>query len=603
MSGWLGILVGVLAACGTRLLLRDAPARRAVGVVLLGIALNLLVFAMTGAEHLRAPLVEPGDAAPRAPFADPVPQALVLTAIVIGFALQAFALVLLTRTGPLDGAPEEGGGGVSTLVIAPVLVALIAGTLALLVAQRAQRVVLAGGALVHLGVCLALFARVLAEGVQAYHLGGWAAPVGIAFAADTFSAVLILLTGILGAAVALQVVHGNPSEVTDGRPALVFFLLAGVDAAFLTTDLFHLYVAFELLLLASFVLLVAGGGRRERAAAVRYLVPGVLSSMLLLAGVGLTYGLTGTLFLPEAGARIAEQGSSPAVGAVAGLLALAFALKASVFPMFAWLPASYPAASSAMAALFSGLLTKVGVYALVRVFTLVFPAEMSWLGPVLLAAAAATMVVGVLGALTQWEMQRLLTFHVVSQVGYLVAGFALGSTAALASTVFYVFHNSVAKACLLLGSGLVRARRGTDRLRDLGGLVRTDPVLGAAFLVAALALAGIPPLSGFWAKLMVLGALVEGEAWIVLGVAACVGLLTLVSMAKIWTTAFWGPGPDPARPATGRRWTELAPVVVLALVTVALGLLAGPAMAVAQQAAGELLEPSAYVEALRRSGP
>ncbi len=494
----------------------------------------------------------------------------------------------------------------SLLVVAPVLVALAVGTLALLAGRHLQRAGLVAGALVHLAACGALFARVFGDGVQAYHLGGWSAPLGIAFAADSFSAVLVLLTGLIGAAVALQAAQTTPEEgLGAGTPALVFFLLAGVDAAFLTTDLFHLYVAFELLLLSSFVLLVAGGGREARVAAVRYLVPGVLSSMLLLAGVGLTYGLTGTLFMPEAGARVAELGSSPAVRAVAGVLALAFALKAAVFPVFAWLPASYPAASSAMAALFSGLLTKVGVYALVRVFTLVFPGEMSWLGPLMLAVAGATMVVGVLGALAQWEMQRLLTFHVVSQVGYLVVGFALGTAAALASTVFYVFHNSVAKACLLLATGVVRARRGTDRLRDLGGIAKSDPLLAGAFLVAALALAGIPPLSGFWAKLLVLRAAVQSEAWVVLAVAAGVGLLTLLSMAKIWTTAFWGndagtPGTETSRAG---RAIELAPVALLALVAVGLGLLAGPALEVSQRAASELLDPSAYVEALRRSAP
>ena len=494
----------------------------------------------------------------------------------------------------------------SVLVVAPVLAVLLAGTLALLFGGRAQRGILVAGTLGHLSACVALFVRVLADGVQVYHLGGWTAPLGIAFAADSFSAVLVVLTGLLGAAVAFQAAGSTPEEqLGTGTPALVFFLLAGVDAAFLTTDLFHLYVAFELLLLSSFVLLVAGGGREQRVAAVRYLVPGVLSSMLLLGGVGLTYGLTGTLFMPEAGDRVAELGPSTAVRAVAGVLALAFALKAAVFPVFAWLPASYPAASSAMAALFSGLLTKVGVYALVRVFTLVFPGEMSWLGPLMLVVAGATMVVGVLGALAQWEMQRLLTFHVVSQVGYLVVGFALGTRAALASTVFYVFHNSVAKACLLLATGVVRTRRGTDRLRELGGITKSDPLLAGLFLVAALALAGIPPLSGFWAKLLVLRAAVQSEAWIVLAVAAGVGLLTLLSMAKIWTTAFWGNEPEAAATdsSPARGVLELAPVALLALVAVALGLLAGPALEVADRAASELLDPSAYVEALRRPSP
>lgn len=497
----------------------------------------------------------------------------------------------------------------SLLVLSPVLVALVGGTLALLVGARWRWTVLVVGATTHFAAAGALFAAVLEHGVQVTHVGGWRSPLGIALAADPFAAVLVLLTGLLGFAVGLQLARaprGAESPV-GSVPALVLFLLAGVDAAFLTADLFHLYVAFEVLLLASFLLLVAEGGRAQRVATVRYLVPGVLSSMLLLAGVGLTYGLTGTLFLPDVADRFAELSPSPAVRAVACVLALSFALKAGLFPVFAWLPASYPAAPSAIAALFAGLLTKVGVYALVRVFTLVLPGELAWLGPVLLAVAGATMVVGVLGALGQWDIQRLLSFHVVSQVGYLVVGLGLGTTAGLASTVLYVFHNSVAKACLLLATGVVRLRRGTDRLRELGGLARTDPLLGALFLVAALALAGIPPLSGFWAKLLVLAAAVDAEAWTILAVAAGVGLLTLLSMTKIWTSAFWGElpasGPVPVGAAdsdpTRRPLAELAPVALLAAVVVALGLCAGPAIEVAERAARELSDPTAYVAALR----
>ncbi len=493
----------------------------------------------------------------------------------------------------------------SVLVISPLLVALLAGTVALLFNQRAQKSIFFGGAFIHFVVCVALFLWIFRDGVQAYHLGGWAAPLGIAFAADSFSAVLVLLTGLLGLAVAPQAIQSRSKEPSNAAtPSLFFFLLAGVDAAFLTTDLFHLYVAFELLLFSSFVLLVGKAGSKERVASVRYLLPSVLSSMLLLAAVGLTYGITGTLFMPEVGIRISELGPSTAISAVAGLFALAFSLKAALFPVFAWLPASYLAANSAMAALFSGLLTKVGVYALVRVFTLIFPEEMSWLGPLMLFVAAATMIVGVLGALAQWEMQRLLTFHVVSQVGYLIVGFALGTATALASLVFYIFHNSVAKACLLLATGVVRVRYGTDRLRDLGGIVKSDPWLAGLFLVAALALAGIPPLSGFWAKLLVLQASLESEAWIILAVAASVGILTLTSMAKIWTTAFWGEESGLKRESSlASRFIELAPVALLALITILLGCFAAPAIDISLRAASELLDPTAYIDALRRSIP
>lgn len=488
----------------------------------------------------------------------------------------------------------------SALVLAPTLVALAAGTAALFVGPQWQRRALVGGAAVHLLTTIALLVTVASSGVQAVHVGGWTAPVGIAFVADPFAVVMVLLTGLLGLPVALQMSRDlAEGEFRGGAAALVLFLLAGVDAAFLTADLFHLYVAFEVLLLSSFVLLVTGDAADRREAAKGYLIPGVLSSMLLLAGVGLVYGLTGTLSMPDAAAVLAERGDEAIVRATAGVLALAFCLKAAVFPLFAWLPNAYPSAPSSTVALFSGLLSKVGVYALVRVFTLVLPGQLDWLGPILLWGAGLTMVVGVLGALAQWRMQQLLTFHVVSQVGYLVVGIGLGTRAALAATVFYLFHNSVAKCALLLGTGVVRARRGTDALKSLGGIVRTAPWLSGAFLVAALALAGIPPLSGFWAKFLVLRSAALAESWWVLAVAAGVGILTLLSMTKIWTTAFWGP--TEVEHAPPESLVQLAPVLLLAGVCVALGFGAGPAIEFADRAAAVLLDPSAYLAALEEA--
>ncbi|MDJ0974119.1 MAG: proton-conducting transporter membrane subunit [Planctomycetota bacterium] len=490
----------------------------------------------------------------------------------------------------------------NAFVVAPILILLAAGIVTQLAPVRWRRGIFVAGVTLHLVSAVFLFAQVEQSGPQAVHLGGWEAPLGIALVADLLAAVLVLLTALLGFAVTLALTRSSTHEdLRAGVPALVCFLLAGVDAAFLTADLFHLYVAFEILLLASFVLFVVGcDGERPRAAA-RYLLPAVLSSMLLLAGVGLLYGLTGTLSMTDAGARIAALGSTPAVGVVAAMLAVSFALKAAAFPVFAWLPASYPAVPSELAALFSGLLTKVGVYALVRVFTLVLPGELEWMGTLLLIVAGATMVFGVLGALAQWGMQRLLTFHVVSQVGYLLVGLGIGTVGALAATVYYLFHNSVAKTSLLLTTGQVRRRHGTDELRNLGGIARTDPWLAAFFLIAALGLAGIPPLSGFWAKLLVLDSAAEAGSWAILGVAAAVGVLTLLSMAKIWTTAFWGEGAEGRRAGTGLL--ALLPTFLLVLVVVGLGLFAGPALAIAERAAADLLDGTAYVDALRRAAP
>jgi multicomponent Na+:H+ antiporter subunit D len=280
---------------------------------------------------------------------------------------------------------------------------------------------------------------------------------------------------------------------------------------------------------------------------------------------------------------------------------VAFAIKAALFPFFFWLPASYHTPPIAVSAIFAGLLTKVGVYALLRTFTLIFTGDAEFTRTLLLVIAALTMTTGVLGAASQMEYRRVLSFHIISQIGYMVMGLALKTALGLTGAVFYLMHHIVVKTNLFLIGGIVRHLGGSYDLKRLGGIYRSRPWFAAAFLVPAFSLAGIPPLSGFWGKLVVIKAGLDAGAYVVTAVALGVGFMTLYSMVKLWNEAFWKASPDtPPTDAETRRvpLVLLAPVLGLAVLTVGLGLGAGPAFDLAARAGAQLSDPSAYIAAV-----
>ncbi len=490
-----------------------------------------------------------------------------------------------------------------SLVILPILVPFACAVASLLawrsvVAQRALSVV---GSVALLGVGVELLAAVRARGILVLQVGNWPAPFGITLAADLLSAVMVLVAGVVAVAVSIFAL-GSLDEGRErfGYYPLFHVLLMGVCGAFLAGDLFNLYVWFEVMLIASFVLLVLGGERPQLEGGVKYVALNLVSSAVFLAAAGITYGTVGTLNFADL-ARGAASLPHPGVArTLAMLLLVAFGVKAAIFPLFFWLPASYHTPPVAVTTLFSGLLTKVGVYALIRVFTLAFPVD-AVTQPLLLTVAALTMVTGVLGAVAQYEMRRLLAFHVVSQIGYLIMGLGLASPLALAGTVFFIVHVTLAKSALFLVGGIAQRLRGSSELDRLGGLYRDHPWVSLLFLVPALALAGIPPLSGFFAKLLLVQAGLSGMHWWVTATALAVSLLTLFSMTKIWAAAFWSPpsADAPSRPVAPRQMLLLAaPAAALGLLTIAMGIGAGPVVELAQQTAAQLLNPAAYIAAV-----
>jgi multicomponent Na+:H+ antiporter subunit D len=357
------------------------------------------------------------------------------------------------------------------------------------------------------------------------------------------------------------------------------------------------------MLLASFGLLVIGQGRRQLDGGVKYVVINLVATLLLLTGVGLLYGLTGTLNMADLHVKVQAIHEQGLLTAVAMLFMAAFGIKSALFPLFFWLPAAYHTPPVSVSAVFAGLLTKVGVYALIRMFTLVFDIKGGYCHTVLLIAATLTMVTGVLGAASHNELRRILSFHIISQVGYMLVGLALNTSLALAGTVFYLIHHIIVKANLFLVSGVVRRLRGSFEISKLGGIYRTHKWLAVLFFIPAFSLGGFPPLSGFWAKMLLIRASLEIGHYMVAAVAAAVGLMTVYSMTKIWGEVFWkaAPAADEISVASSLRRTSgwmLTPIVGLALLTVIIGLWAEPFLEVAIQAAEELLHPQSYIQAV-----
>jgi multicomponent Na+:H+ antiporter subunit D len=384
-------------------------------------------------------------------------------------------------------------------------------------------------------------------------------------------------------------------------------LAAGVSASFVTGDLFNLFVAFEMMLVASYVLLTLGGRVAQVRSGLTYVVISLLASTFFITALALLYAATGTVNMAELAERVPQLSSGVRTGFSLLLLAV-FGVKAGIFPLFFWLPDSYPTAPTAITAVFAGLLTKVGVYAIIRSQTLLFPPDAQQ-GTLLLVVAGLTMVVGVLGAIAQDDLRRILSFHIISHIGYMIFGLALFTLAGVAGAVFYVVHHIVVKTALFLVAGLVERRAGTDRLAELGGLAHSAPMIAVLFALPALSIVGVPPFSGFVGKFALISAGIEAEEWGVVAAALLVSLLTLYVMIRIWSGVFWGEPPDAAVAARiaseAGRVPRLMTVSAAAVVVMSLALmvLAGPVYRYSERAAHELLAPQLYVDAVLGGEP
>jgi multicomponent Na+:H+ antiporter subunit D len=498
----------------------------------------------------------------------------------------------------------------STLITLPVLLPILGAALTVVAGRSAALQRIVGIAVLAANAALAAVLLVAADtgGPVVAALGGWAAPIGIALVADRLSALLLLVSSLVTLAVLVYAIEQRIADLGRGTASTTFhpmylMLSAGVSLAYLTGDLFTLFVAFEIMLTASYVLISRRTGPTRVRAGMTYVTVSLMSSLLFLTAIAMVYAATGTVNLADLSEKV---GALPAGlrTVLALMLLVVFGIKAAVVPLHFWLPDSYPNAPGPVAALFAGLLTKVGFYALLRTQTLLFPHDVPmWL---LLGLAVATMLVGALGALAQNDLNRLLSFLLVSHIGFMLFGLAVFDPASVGGAALYAAHHITVLATLFLVSGLITRRTGTVALDRMGGLLSSAPGLAVLFAIPALTLAGLPPTAGFVAKLALLRAGVDAGPWpaVVAGVVIIASLLTLVALVRVWVRVFWGepvppiPDDDPDDEVVVGTARTAAPMYVatagLVVASLAIAAFAGPLTAVTTRAGDDLMSREPY---------
>ncbi len=459
---------------------------------------------------------------------------------------------------------------------------------------------------------LALTARVLDTGPVFMAMGRWLPPFGISFNADALSVIMVLTSSLVAL---VSVFYSAKSVDGDGRRygfyPFLLMLTSGVSGAFLTADLFNLYVWFEVLLISSFGLIVLGNSHAQLDGAVKYAFLNLVATTLFLIGVGYTYGLFGTLNMADLTLRIAESqagGSGMPLATIGALFIFAFAMKAAAFPLNFWLPASYHTPNIVTSAVFAALLTKVGVYALLRIAGMIYPGTFDTFQEVLVWIAALTSLLGAAGALASTDIRKVLGFLVLSGIGAMFVGIAVATPDGLRGAILYAVHSILVMAALYLAAGVIGRMNGSFDLRSVGGLYRVSPFFAALFLILVFAISGLPPFSGFWPKVILVRASMDaGEGWLTAAYLVS-SFIAMIAIGRVWLFAFWRNDLDGAAvPVTGLSLDEarayLTPIAILVLVIVGIGIIADPAVHLASLAAVGLVDPSAYVTAISPVAP
>lgn len=461
------------------------------------------------------------------------------------------------------------------------------------------------------GSSVVIYASVWRHGILATQIGGWPAPHGITLAADVLSALLVLATSLVVCAVSVASFSELDRERERfGYYPLLHFLTMGICGSFLTGDIFNLYVWFEVMLIASFVLLSLGGERVQLEGTIKYVAMNLIASTFFLAGIGVLYGTVGTLNMADLAQQLRSVQEPAMVSTLSIFFLLAFGIKAAIFPLFFWLPASYHTPPFPVSAIFAGLLTKVGIYALLRFFTLFFGQEPGPTHHLILILSVPTMLVGILGAMVQKDYRRIASFILISHIGVILAGLGLFTALGVVGAVFYLVHDMLAKTGLFLFTGILQRLGGHTDITRLGGFYRAYPGISGLFFVLALAVSGVPPFSGFWGKLLLIQAGLQEKHHGVVAAILVSSLLTLYAMMKIWSEVFWKSSVDPGRnhgaaPGEFPRLprTLLLPVAGLVLATILIGLRPASVYEAAAAAARQLLQPDLYIQAVLGGEP
>lgn len=492
------------------------------------------------------------------------------------------------------------------LIILPVLFQLFSAVVLLFMWNSGpkQKITSVALSVISLAISSLIFIHVYETGIISTQAGSWKAPFGITFVADMFSATMVLISTIAGLAVSIF------STATIGKNRLRFgyfpvlhFLIMGLNGAFLTGDIFNLYVWFEIIIIASFVLITIGGEKEQLEGAMKYVTMNLLASVIFLTAIAMLYGLTGSLNMADLSLRVAEVENRGLVNVTAMLFFVGFGIKSAIFPLYFWLPASYHTPPFAVSAIFGGLLTKVGVYALFRIFTLVFEIDI-FLSNLILIIAILTMLTGGLGALIQHNIRRMFAYLIICHIGFMIAGLGLNTTLSFSGGLYYLVHDVIVKTNVFLLAGIIMVICDTDDMRKAGGLYASYPRLSLLMAIPIFSLAGIPPLSGFWPKLILIKASFIQEDYVVFSFIVLASFITLFVLARLWTEAFWKKKISPLKEdffgfndyRSKEKIALVLPVILLALVSLFIGLGAEFILKIAMQIAEELSDPSKYIE-------
>jgi multicomponent Na+:H+ antiporter subunit D len=489
---------------------------------------------------------------------------------------------------------------INNLAVFPILVPLVIAIIQLFLARNSmvQRVLSVLSSVLVLTAVVFLYQEVRTEGIFVYRMSNWPAPFGIMIVADLLACFMVFLSGLASLAMSVYALV----DISKEREAffhfpLFQFLLMGINGAFLTGDIFNLFVMYEIMLMASYVLLSHGSEARQLRGSLHYVLINLLGSTFFLFGVGLLYGVVGTLNMADIALQVqqADPETRSLLYAIAMIFFVVFGVKTALVPLFFWMPDAYPQPPVATAAMFAAIMTKVGVYSIIRTFTLMFPGDEFTL-TVIKVIAAASMLIGVFGAIAQTNFRRLLSFHSVSQVGFMVLGLGFFSPMAIAGSIYFVMHHNMIKSSLFLCSGIAERLTGKRDIKKMGGIIEAHPFYSSLFLIAAFSLAGLPPFSGFFAKLILLYAGFElKEYWYI--AAMLVGsFLTLFSMVKIWQMAYWGEREKSFEKVSVGSFVW--GIIILVGMSMVLAVFVQPVYDLVLEASNQLLDPSQYINAV-----
>ncbi|CAG9620068.1 Na+/H+ antiporter subunit D [Sutcliffiella rhizosphaerae] len=493
----------------------------------------------------------------------------------------------------------------NNLVILPIIIPFISGMIMVVFRKNITLQKWLGViALLSTGfVAMMLMHQIKSEGIQSIQVGGWQAPFGITVVADMFAALLLVAAFLVALACFVYSFFtiGNDKEKHYYYPFFLF-LMTGVNGSFLTGDMFNLFVFFEVMLISSYVLITLGGSKGQLRESFKYVLINVISSFLFLVALAYLYGVTGTLNMAHLSLRVAEAGQDGLLTTIAILFLIVFSLKAALL-LFFWLPGSYSAPPTAVAAIFSALLTKVGIYAIFRVFTLIFYHEPQITHVLIGIMGALTMILGAIGAIAYWDIRKILAYNVIVSVGLIVAGLAAFTYSGLLGSIYYLIHDIIIKGLIFLIGGTVIALTGTAKLKEFSGLIRNHPYLGWMFFISALSLAGIPPLSGFVGKIFITRGTFEAELFWLGAIGFMTSLMVLYSVMKIFMNGFWGETNMSIEMEKGSTKRVILPIAFLTVLTIALGFGAEGIHDYVSIAVEGLLDPSIYIEAVFGNNP